>query len=128
MKEQLITFETAKLATSKGFRIHQGALKMYRNDNQRLFSNIGPAYDIESSCSYAPTQSLLQKWLREKHFIHMYVYPNFESEGVSYQINIYTDPYSDFRNINHTYKGEYKTHEKALEKGLYESLKLINNA
>ena len=39
MKEQLITFETAKLAKEKGFEFHHAWI----------------------------TQSLLQKWLREQH-------------------------------------------------------------
>lgn len=89
----------------------------------------------------APTQSLLQKWLREEHEIQ--VYATMESLGsdewgYSYEINYlpkehqnakrrvcrfeYIDSYKEFGS---TYEGAWDTYEEALESALLEALKLI---
>ncbi len=93
MIEELISFETAKLAKEKGFN---------------------------EQCS-APTQSLLQKWLREVHNIHVNV-----SYGLTFTFKINGDlkgnDYVDYSNIEEYWS---RTYEEALEKGLIEGLKLI---
>ncbi|WP_394749599.1 hypothetical protein [Spongiimicrobium salis] len=74
MKEQLISFETAKLAKEKGF-------------NEVVIDNYGPMESIlwkgqhkNSELRYleysAPTQSSLQKWLRDKHGINANSFPS----------------------------------------------------
>lgn len=84
MRDQNITVETAILALNKGFVVDDG---------------------IE------PTQSLLAKWLRKVHNIH--VYPVYIDKGYEYYINT---TQSD---------GWYETYELALEAGLQEALKQI---
>ena len=88
MKEQLISFETAKLAKEKGFDIPcLYAYRIWRENIKKTDKNPLQGLNIEyepymggSSASIkfyyqskqytlAPTQSLLQKWLREKHNI-----------------------------------------------------------
>lgn len=138
MKEDLISFETAKLAKEKGLQL--GSRKSYchyhktytydgdpnhpeshRKDDVRLnydfytVNNAGTPLDISNkyyTIYEAPTQSLLQKWLREIHNIIVLI-----DNG--------DKPYLTFKhtrsNIN------YKTYEEALESGLYEALKLIKD-
>ena len=61
--------------------------------------------------------SLLAKWLREQHNIHLIAYKNINIDGYDW-CYITTD---GITNIN-----SYKTYEEALEAGLQEALKLIN--
>ena len=62
--------------------------------------------------------SLLAKWLREEHNIHLIAYKNINIDGYDWCF-ITTD---GITNIN-----SYKTYEDAYEIGLQEALKLINN-
>tara|TARA_R110001606_G_scaffold391495_1_gene559642 strand:+ start:65 stop:349 length:285 start_codon:yes stop_codon:yes gene_type:complete len=93
MKEQLITFETAKLAKEKGFELN------------------GYTNDIE-----APTQSLLQKWLREEHEIHLTV-TSISQESWQCHITKIGD------SLGKKYFEDFYNYEEALEKGLMEALK-----
>ena len=77
MKDQLVTFETAKLAKEKGCNIHSvlyfstkgipSSTEIYHTD-EWIDKNGTLDY-------YRHTQSLLQKWLREKHKIHAFAQP-----------------------------------------------------
>lgn len=74
MEEQLITFETAKLAKDKGFDWIISDDKFYDYSGELDFTFQG--YDegvTENGRTPAPTQSLLQKWLREEHEIYIEV-------------------------------------------------------
>ncbi len=75
MEEQLITYRTAKLAKEKGFDV---AVKFYYQINGELVQNSTLAFSnsfwTDSVHVYtAPTQSLLQKWLREEYKICAYL-------------------------------------------------------
>ena len=142
MEDTRITFETAKLAKEKGFneREHyfykvksENDIELYGCTKKQLvgFKGYTPIYhkvrDYHTNkeklnaklyrCS-APTQSLLAKWLREEHNIHLIAYKNINIDGY-YWCFITTD---GITNIN-----SYKTYEEALEAGLQEALKLIKN-
>ena len=121
MEDALITFETAKLAKEKEFDIK--TTHYYLVDEKKHILNISKEYSIEglnwnvrSTRISAPTQSLLAKWLREKHNIHLIAYKNINIDGYDW-CYITTD---GITNIN-----SYKTYEEALEAGLQEALKLI---
>ena len=134
MTEQLISFETAKLAKEKGFKIptkvmYKGNEKSYGHNNewgideQRLDGKF--PYTNQQWYSI-PTQSFLQKWLREKHKIHIYLFPldngkwGFENNSILTNL--------DYIFVNYMYKGkEYNSYEEALEFALLGALKLINN-
>ena len=143
MKEQLVSFETAKLAKEKGFteeclhfycknkvcdHIEEPYEYSFRvNGNKDSKDNLG--YGITWS---APTQSLLQKWLREKHNIIVTSLPYEdeipECEGEKRQ-TLWEDETIDCRETpwlreitTYTY---YHSYEKALEIGLQEALRLI---
>lgn len=125
MKEELITFETAKLAKEKGFNIpsnfYYGALGKLHKSRQKLGQkSLKGSLD---SC-LTTTQSLIQKWLREKHNIH--VIP-------IWCIDVYSCELYDMRESikgcqKNVFGVQWKdncTYEEALEKGLYQALKLI---
>ena len=69
----------------------------------------------------APTQSLLQKWLREDYAIHIEIIPN-EKDPKNLWVTIVYPLYFMKEPSN---EGTFKTYELALENGLIEGLKLI---
>lgn len=110
MEDQRISFETAKLAKEKGFV-----------DFSKFPDNI-PNHI---------TQSLLQKWLREKHNIIIYVLPEYDKPKMYYRAcilvtNIEICKRNNFRFEYYTNDfGTSENHEESLEIGLQEALKLI---
>lgn len=125
MKEQLITFETAKLAKEKGF--DWGVLFSYAIYNKNLCSiSAKRGFPTKNCNTYntrysAPMQSLLQKWLREIH--NLVVEINVCSE-YGWVWDLYK---TDGTIINELHRGKIETYEEALETGLQEALKLIND-
>ena len=125
MEDTRITFETVKLAKEKGFPQepnrrkvpyynYKGEFKGDVTDFLRKYLREEDTSDVESVS--APTQSLLAKWLREKHNIHLIAYKNINIDGYDW-CYITTD---GITNIN-----SYKTYEEALEAGLYQALLLL---
>ena len=96
MTDTIVSFKTAKLAKEKGFNVEceygytrlkelmtidrsqesffEGASRNYRNSELESYNkSYLECNDDEYVCIYtAPTQSLLQKWLREVHNIRVY--------------------------------------------------------
>ena len=119
MKEQIISFETAKLAKEKGLN------KVWCNNVYCIGYNDIPKIKEITVCDWrdnvdyqfhlalAPTQSLLQKWLRELYNKHITIWYNELTE--KYRI----DTPENLDEI------EYNTYEQALEEGLYQALKLL---
>jgi len=138
MKEQLITFETAKIAKEKGFNIKtrkcfserkEHTLFNSRKNEDTIFEFI-PARSMSTNyldenevlIAYRPTQSLLQKWLREEHSLHMEIFLSDNSPYTGYYYRVMT--IGQYFTTSHdgilSDKFEY-----ALEKGLQEALKII---
>ena len=129
MKETLISFQVAKLAKEKGFN----------EICDSHFEEDGGAYDSyglpfkpndkqEHEILYArPTQSLLQKWLREVHDIIVtpctFDKGFLEKDKFCYQY--YIENKTDLDDDRLVGMLVYKTWEEALEKGLQEALKFI---
>ena len=113
MGEQLISFETAKLAKEKGFK--EGSRKGYLPNGETGISHYNSlCYNDKEDypTKYAaPTQSLLQKWLREVHKKDVYCWP-CESQ-------------IDDSNTTWTSGKAVGSYEEALEVGLQEALKSI---
>ena len=129
MTDQLISFETAKLAKEKGFggkelttdysyQSDKHILCRIPENNKSVFNgdpmNPGNGYS-------APTQSLLQKWLRETYFIHIVIQVFYSTIGKEWTFS-----------VDIFYEGEKviklpceDTYEEALEIGEQEALKLI---
>jgi len=126
MEEKLIEFETAQLAQEKGFS--ENVDFCYDSEEKNIEDpyvyNVGDLSGDDEL--YAPTQSLLQTWLREVH--NIFVFVDFES--YSPDIPKY---YAGVKSLSSKNMGEllldgfslFKTYEEALEEGLYNALKLI---
>jgi len=122
MKEKRVDFETAKLAKEKSFLIP--------NYFQYWYSSEGKLKEIIISepkldWTQAPTQSMLQAWLRDEHKIRVFV-----KQGVSGNFNfeIYTlsevpNQIGKWERIGNIVSSD--TYELALEKGLELGLNLI---
>lgn len=131
MEEQLISFETAKMAKEKGFNARCYAY--YEVDKEPWLH-----YSVNSPVDYnhvkdtrhlfsAPTQSLLQKWLREEHGL------NINIEHRAY-VNRYVFTITK-KGVHNDYENHYLVkhvlqkidhYEEALELGLQNALKLIS--
>ena len=120
MKEQLINFETAKLAKEKGVKLDINGL--YWEDGSYDSGENALVYEEFQDVMSAPTQSLLQKWLREVHNIHIDIRTNTVSGGnyFFYLSQTRAPFYTLFVSVK-----DSDTYEEALEYALKESLKLI---
>jgi len=135
MQEELITFETAKLAKEKGLDLEfcnvgwHGDFGDLKGDNypflgtysfyKSIYCNNKDEYQIQR-----PTQSLLQKWLREIHNIHLLVEPYYDEQKLLvYGFDLITERTEEETIAE---KG-FKTYEDALEIGLQEGLKLVKD-
>ena len=110
MKEQLITLDTAKLAKEKGFDLDL-PIRYFRIGTKIVEAHIAFADNADEELGQAPTQSLLQKWLREVHRINV-------------EVNYFDNNYWVIGTISHINK-YFNTYEEALEYGLKQTLKLI---
>lgn len=119
MEDQLVSFETAKLAKDKGLNISckYGWISYFKDfngktkiddDSELILDSLGNHHYMER-----PTQSLLQRWLREVHELNVYCIP--------YQF----DEKKWMNNIASHFKPFIGSYEDALELGLKEALKLI---
>jgi hypothetical protein len=120
MKDTLITFETAKLAKEKGF--NEIVSTAYGRIQESLYESNCTNRNSENIFLSAPTQSFLQKWLREVHEIHInistFYFEDLEKYGYEVEDIIHKDGWIVLSNTAGTY-------EEALEIGLQEALKLI---
>lgn len=136
MEEQLISLETAKLAKEKGFDwecncvffedgIDDDLLYYEASAGKTQNSLLEEHYfscDDKPFCT-APTQSLLQKWLREVHKIDVYsTWGTYLEKTVWYFYNSKISIGATFSSKKH-----WNTYEEALEAGLFEALNLIKN-
>lgn len=115
ISETLISFETAKLAKEKGLPSEFGWGYYPGGGDVTLFRGHAPIY--------APTQSLLQKWLRDKYNLFI----NIDHKPHSQKFNMTISGKYDEKKrylVNHMFM-QYNTYEEALEAGLLEGLKLI---
>jgi hypothetical protein len=123
MKEDLTKLETAKLAKEKGFDLIVRYFYSDYSENKYIIEERKDKnYNIQKRMTSAPTQSLLQKWLREEHKIEI----KTAEEGRGYR-SWYKK--KDGKRWVHALGGytHKPTYEEALEKGLQEALKLIKS-
>ena len=137
MKEELISYQTAKLANLKGFDPNVKLKKnTHYSDLTESLDSLGAGGAVVVHHYYAATQSLLQKWLRDSHGIYVDTYHDLtrDHKGVQYYTNwgFMNNPESDKikyggQRIDGGYDedGDWKTYEEALEIGLQKALKLL---
>lgn len=129
VKETLINIETAKLAKEKGF--DEPCYYYFNNELSKRFGEDG--YWLMESLSgrhilLQPSQSLLTKWLREKHNIHieLQLSRNSKEEYIDWWFYLYPNIKGGGRVKFFPHEiGEGLTFEEATEQGLQEALKLI---
>ena len=124
MKDELISFETAKLAKEKGFNeyckyVHDTFDNIEEwDDGDEKHKN---SYKNASVYYSAPTQSLLQKWLREVHGIYIDV----KIDTIGIRNDKYAKRVYKLETEIPLFNYKYQKYEEALEAGLQEALKLI---
>lgn len=134
MQEQIVTFETAKLAKEKGF---DELCREYYNENKELNSFIyyagdGSGYDKNSTITdndyynlkaiySAPTQDLLQKWLREVHKINIEIFLTDNTPYDKFHFRIMEIG----RSFYLSYEDFSGTYEEAREEALLQALNYV---
>ena len=127
MTERLVVFETAKLAKEKGLcnYFNKGS-----NYVSAFYSEDGISFEetefqqedcIIENRYFRPTQSLLQKWLREVHGIHINIdfglQWGYQLIPIGWEGDSFSQKFIDDRNC--------LSFEESLEEGLKEALKKI---
>lgn len=124
MKDEPISLETAKLAKEKGFK----ELVPHRYVDHTRFgkdvqfqgdSCFNQNHNKQEDYYSAPSQSVLQRWLRENHEIHIVIMPCIiPSNETKYYI---------FKGkLKWDWEDLFNNYEQALEAGLKASLLSIN--
>ena len=121
MKNELISYKTAKLAKEKGFRHMKancyGDNMCYQLPDGELINSLRA--NVVLGYILAATQSLLQRWLREKYDFHIII-GSSNQKGYNYCVSL-EKGLTGFRSLTFP----YDTYEEALEKGLQEALNSI---
>lgn len=120
MEDQKVTFETAKLALELGFDINCGL----------AYDDLGREVNWTTKMFYCwkPTQSLLQRWIRETFKIHIEIEQRYDFAGC-YIPTIKHKDYKKEEDGDFEFYIAYDTYEKCLESSLQDVLKQlkINN-
>ena len=124
--KDLIEYPLAKLAHEKGYHLRHRY--MYdRNNELQLTPSIkevlqqgGGIKELKAPPqTFAPTQSQLQRWLREEHFIDVFIIDSIKEECYDWEIRIAdVDKKIECDQYYHNY-------EAALEDGLMEAVNKI---
>ena len=130
LKEDIVSFETAKLAHKASF-IFKGRTNDWLNTSLPYHEDgtRNLRFDYNGEYYPAPTQSLLQCWLREKH--NLLVEINFRTFGVSngngyfYMVERKNKDKSMNNYIGKDVWSGFETYEEALERGLQDALRII---
>lgn len=140
MKEQLISFETAKLAKEKGFE-QNGFYQIYWEGKQEKTPFSKALYykkliednileqetSIQLKIYVAPTQALLQKWLRETHRISVDVRLVTNLKVYDYRVVEIDKEYHNSFFDGVISPHAYPSYEGALEMGIVRALKLLKD-
>ena len=146
MQDQLVSFKVAKLAKEKGFGIdfvgteYVPAFYCKKSDvNNFQETEIQIEDGFMKDFYLRPTQSLLQKWLRDKHKLEVCVSfsPDWEwndkdeclCTNMGYRVDWgFVGVWKKYEIESYPLERHgFKTYEQALEEGLYEALTLIKN-
>lgn len=124
MKEELVGFETAQLAKEKGFDapgdiFYIISTRKYPTDkpvSSDTIMRLGLTIDVA-----APTQSLLQRWLRDVHNIH--IENSLSDLELHWDVALY-EIRPEARWLKSGQR-QIPSYEEAIEVGLIKALKLI---
>ncbi len=109
--EEICTYEVSLLAKEKGFPLQ----KVIKQDGRAFFYELPQSHPDWANCDawYLPTQSLLQRWLREEKGIEISILPN-KLKTYAYCVCNVRNPIDPFLRV----KQGYDTYELALENAL----------
>ena len=123
MKDEIISFETAKILHKK--KIFDYEYKSWYTPRGELMESSTRGIDFNFSGGLpAPSQSLLQKVLREKFHIDIMIEPFFDGDeegGSLYEPTIFWDGFDEDENDDRI----FPTYEEALESALTDALNII---
>ncbi len=125
---EIISFKTAKLANYKGFQLFYDTFlyeyhrRAYTKDGEITFM---PQRNTPIDNFYeATTQDLLHKWIREKHYLFIYISNNNYEESSKWCFDIHRLP-SGVIKLWKRGDNVYNTYEEAMEQALIETLNSI---
>ena len=125
IEEQFVSFDTARLLKEAGFDVP--CEHFYTDDDygemerRKLTHPVNHnAYTDDYSC---PTQSLVSRWLRDAHKIHVFACVEYATGKWFYGI-AYLTATSAREGVNMP-EANHDTHEGAMEAGIQEAIKLI---
>jgi hypothetical protein len=122
MEDQIISFKTAKLLKE---------IIEFPYNIPNWYSQLG-TLNCNHTCSDefhllkgfpAPTQSLLQRWLRENYDIHIVIDPFGDDKETVYEWTVISDLYEEEFEDDE----DFSSYEKALELALQEGLNLVKS-
>ena len=129
--EEICTYEVCKLAKEKGFPLQ----KVIKQDGRAFFYELPQSHPDWANCDawYLPTQSLLQRWLREEKGIIIDVVLdwsyNIDFEEIRYQYRIGSIDRMTIEGGNKTkglvFDKRFPTYELALEDALKYALEKL---
>jgi len=142
MKEKIIDIETAILAKEVEYNIPSlYFINIYGDEDCSIMDYIGDNFEEKLEHAkelikyWRPTQSLLQKWLRETHNIGVESYHDYDPKDKGSQFYTSWGYYNgkeidETSNVNGWYDeyNHWKKYEDALEFGLVEALKMLKSA
>lgn len=127
IKEKIVDFNTALLAFQCDFCV--GSAYYYKIDTQELIDNEHSIYinGLADNCIEAPTQSILQRWLREEKLVDLNM--NFLRLENNKRYYIGTVNFVDYNNnkvyIKRCFDDPIDDYDKIVLKGLNIGLNLI---
>ena len=113
--EEICTYEVCKLASEVGFKSFTRSYYII-GDKEPFFVGEAKNWNVHYDRYSAPTQSLLQKWLREEKRTHIAVFPNM-ANSFEFDYIVYTKG-DKFWNPIYTAHSDFATYEYALEDAL----------
>ena len=137
MQEPLVNFETAKLAQEKNVNIELDILNnVFDLEDQQPMFNVHRDTILSSPTTYLarPTQSVLQKLLRDNHNIKLFVTTHRQVNAM-YSFTILYPPHKGWSLSRDTFsiyvdpKGNamHEKYEDSLEAGLQKALPLVKS-
>ena len=123
IKEQFVSFETAKLLKEAGFDVP--CFNQYTDRGTVWHCDCPENFNKSQCVTSCPTQALAARWLREVHGIHIFSNYFFEDETWFYVIVDLKE--SDEVRAIHPDIRSYQSSEEALEAGLQKAIKLIRS-
>lgn len=124
--DEICTYEVCKLAKEKGFPLQ----KVIKQDGRAFFYELPQSHPDWANCDawYLPTQSLLQRWLREEKGVTICV--DIFDDGWFFDISTFYKQDTGIYEVDIPYKSSnvssvYDTYELALEDALKYTLEKL---